>query len=60
MDYTEKDGVYFFVVVVSYSKWPEVFATASTTASKTIEMLTRLFASYGLPRRWYQTITPSS
>ena len=49
MDYAEKDGVYFFVVVDAHSKWPEVFATASTTAAKTIEMLTRLFASYGLP-----------
>ena len=49
MDYAEKDGVYFFVVVDAHSKWPEVFSTSSTTTYKTIEMLSHLFAAYGLP-----------
>ena len=49
MDYAEKDGVYFFVVVNAHSKWPEVFSTSSTTTHKTIEMLSHLFAAYGLP-----------
>ncbi|XP_044169686.1 uncharacterized protein LOC122953784 [Acropora millepora] len=49
MDYAEKDGVYFFVVVDAQSNWPEVFSTSSTTTHKTIEMLSHLFAAYGLP-----------
>ena len=51
MDYAEKDGVYFFVVVDAHSKWPEVFSTSSTTTYmyKTIEMLSHLFAACGLP-----------
>ena len=46
MDYAEKDGVYFFVVVDAHS---EFFATSSTTIHKTIKMLSQLFAAYGLP-----------
>ena len=49
MDYAEKDGVYVFVVVEAHLKWPEVFSTSSTTTYKTIEMLSHLFAAYGLP-----------
>ena len=49
MDFVEKDGVYFVVVVDALSKWPEVFCTSSTTTHKTIEMLSHLFAAYGLP-----------
>ena len=49
MDYAEKDGVYFLVVVDAHSKWPEVFSTSSTTIHKTIEMLSHLFGDYGLP-----------
>ncbi|XP_048578018.1 uncharacterized protein K02A2.6-like [Nematostella vectensis] len=49
MDYAVKDGVNFFVVVDAHSKWPEIIATSSTTAPKTIEMLAGLFASHGLP-----------
>ena len=49
MDFVEKDGVYFVVVVDALSKWPEVFCTPSTTTHKTIEMLSHLFAAYGLP-----------
>ena len=49
MDYAEKDGVNFFVVVDAHSKWPEVFSTSSTTTHKTFEMLSHLFAVYDLP-----------
>ena len=48
MDYAEKDDVFFFVMVEAHSKWPEVFSTSSTTTHKTIEMLSHLFAAYGL------------
>ena len=49
MDNAEKDVVYFLVMVDTHSKWPEVFSTSSTTAHKTIEMLSHLSAAYGLP-----------
>ena len=50
IDFAEKDGVYFFVVVGAHSKWPEVFSTSSTTPYKTIEMFSHIFAAYGLHR----------
>ncbi|XP_055585260.1 uncharacterized protein K02A2.6-like [Uranotaenia lowii] len=43
------DGVYFFVAVDSSSKWPEVIATKSTTASSTIKLLKQMFATFGIP-----------
>ncbi|KAK3739921.1 hypothetical protein QZH41_004932 [Actinostola sp. cb2023] len=49
VDYAEFEGVYYLVVVDAHSKWPEVFATSSTTATKTIDLLSVLFAAYGLP-----------
>uniref|UniRef100_A0A182PKA5 Integrase catalytic domain-containing protein n=1 Tax=Anopheles epiroticus TaxID=199890 RepID=A0A182PKA5_9DIPT len=40
MDYAGPvDGVYFFVVVDPYTKWPEVHATKSTTTSNTTNNL---------------------
>ncbi|XP_062537789.1 uncharacterized protein K02A2.6-like [Armigeres subalbatus] len=43
------DGVYFLVVVDPFSKWPEVFATRTTTASTTTRLLYELFATFGIP-----------
>ncbi|KAK3744267.1 hypothetical protein QZH41_019938, partial [Actinostola sp. cb2023] len=37
------------MVLYAHSKWPEVFATSSTTATITIDLLSVLFAAYGLP-----------
>ncbi|XP_062387122.1 uncharacterized protein K02A2.6-like [Sardina pilchardus] len=42
-------GHMFMVVVDAHSKWPEVHLMSSTTASKTIQVLRRLFSRYGLP-----------
>lgn len=33
----------------AYSRWPEAIKLASTTATKTIEVMRNLFASYRLP-----------
>ena len=49
IDYAEKKGRYYLIVVDSYSKWLEVFSMNSMTAGKTIERLRSLFARYGLP-----------
>jgi transposase InsO family protein len=39
----------FLITVDSYSGWPEVYVTSSTTSSKTIEMLDSMFSRYGNP-----------
>ena len=49
IDYAEKKGRYYLIVVDSYSKWLEVFSMNSMTARKTIERLRSLFARYRLP-----------
>ena len=40
---------HFMVIIDTHSKWPEVFEMTSTTASKTIDVLRSVFATYGLP-----------
>lgn len=42
------NGDYFFVIVDAFSKWPEIFKMASTTASKTINSLQEAFSRQGL------------
>ena len=37
------------MLVDSHLKWVEVFETTSTATQKTVEILRRLFAAYGLP-----------
>lgn len=37
------------MVVDAHSKWPEVFCTQSTTASRTVDFLRITFARFGLP-----------
>jgi hypothetical protein len=49
VDYAEKDGFNFLVVIDSYSKWPEIFRMNSTTTTATIAVLRQLFSRYGLP-----------
>ena len=48
INFAEKDGVNYLIVVDSHTKWLEIVPTRSTTASKTIDVLGRLFASRGL------------
>ncbi|XP_055590022.1 uncharacterized protein K02A2.6-like [Uranotaenia lowii] len=43
------DGMYYLVIVDSYSKWPEIFQTRSTTAAVTIRFLLETFARFGIP-----------
>lgn len=43
------DGTYFLVVVDPFSKWPEVFATRTTTAKTTTRLLSESFTTFGIP-----------
>lgn len=43
------DGLYYLVAVDSFSKWPEIFATRSTTSAATIRFLFEMFARFGIP-----------
>ncbi len=50
IDFAEKDGQNYLVVIDSHSKWMEVIHMAtSTTAQRTIDALRTLFAAYGFP-----------
>ena len=42
-------GSMFLVSVDAHSKWPEVFVLKETTATKSIEILSVIFARFGLP-----------
>ncbi|XP_062711283.1 uncharacterized protein K02A2.6-like [Aedes albopictus] len=42
------DGMSYLVIVDSFSKWPEIFQTRSTTASSTIGILRETFARFGV------------
>ena len=44
-------GTMFLIVVDVHSKWPEVIPMTTTTASRTIEELRKLFATHGLPEQ---------
>lgn len=44
-------GKMFFLAIDAHSKWGEVWEMAGTTSAKTIEVLRRLFAAYGLPQQ---------
>ena len=44
-------GKMFLLAIDAHSKWgAEVWEMASTTSLKTIEVLCRLFAAYGIPQ----------
>ena len=49
IDFAEKEGRYFLVLIDSHSKWLEIFDMTTTTSSKTIEVLGTLFAAQGFP-----------
>ena len=52
-------GTYFFVLVDSLTKWPEVFKCKAPTTKTTINMLQELFARFGLPETTeYDNSTP--
>lgn len=42
-------GMQFLIAIDAHTKWPEVFALKSITTEKTIEVLSSLFARFGLP-----------
>ncbi|XP_049301295.1 uncharacterized protein K02A2.6-like [Anopheles funestus] len=43
------DGYSFLIAVDSFSKWPEIIRTASTTSTATVRILRSLFSRYGNP-----------
>ena len=43
------EGSMFLVAVDACSKWPEIHPMSSTTVTKTIEVLRKMFSAYGLP-----------
>ena len=49
IDYAEKEGKNFLIVVDAYSKWPEIYHMTSTTATATIRVMREIFARNGLP-----------
>jgi hypothetical protein len=49
IDYAQKGGQDFLILVDSHSKWLEVEHMKSTTSQATIRILRKLFASYGFP-----------
>lgn len=49
IDYASTKNTNFLVVVDGFSKWPEIVRTSSTTSSKTINILSSIFARFGAP-----------
>nr|XP_040226826.2 uncharacterized protein K02A2.6-like [Anopheles coluzzii] len=43
------NGEWYLVIVDSFSKWPEVIPTSSTTTTATISILRNIFARFGNP-----------
>ena len=41
----------YLLVIDAHSKWPEIIEMKSTTATKTIDEMRKLFASHGLPEQ---------
>ena len=50
IDYCQFDSRDWLVIVDSFTKWVEVYKMNSTTSEKTIEVLRRLFATFGIPQ----------
>ena len=51
IDFAEKDGLNFLLVVDAHSKWPEIRLMTSTTTEATIRELRDIFARFGLPNQ---------
>lgn len=50
IDYAGPMDDYFFLVIVdAYSKWPEIFATKTSTAVATIKFIEETFSRFGIP-----------
>ena len=49
INYAEKYGFNFLVIVDSHSKWMEVFLMSSTTSARTMTALRSVFAHFSLP-----------
>ena len=49
IDYAELKGQHMLILVDSHSKWVEVYPMKTTTTTKTLDILRRLFSSYGIP-----------
>ena len=49
VDFAQKGKDMFLVVIDSHSKWIDAIPMTTTTANATIEVLRRLFSSYGIP-----------
>ena len=49
LDFAEKGGQQFLLVVDSHSKWLEVFLMADIKTTRTVEALRSIFARYGVP-----------
>lgn len=41
---------HFLIIVDSFSKWPEIIKTSTTTTAKTISILSSVFARFGAPK----------
>lgn len=41
----------YLLIVDAHSKWPEIWEMKSTSAARTVEVLTHLFSLYGLPEQ---------
>ncbi|XP_038055971.1 uncharacterized protein K02A2.6-like [Patiria miniata] len=54
IDFAQKNGHDFLIVIDAYAKWPEIFHMSSTTANATITVLQDLFSRYGIP---YQLVS---
>ncbi|KXJ26285.1 Uncharacterized protein K02A2.6 [Exaiptasia diaphana] len=51
VDFAEKGGVMFLILIDAHSKWIEVTPMSSTTAERTIDVLRSCFGRYGLPEQ---------
>ena len=49
VDFASHRGKCYLVLVDAFSKWPEIEEMSCTTAAKTIETLTKIFATHGFP-----------
>ena len=43
------NGIYYLIVVDSYSKWPEIIKCKKATSKSTIDFLHEIFARFGIP-----------
>ena len=51
-DFAELEGQHYLIMINAYSKWLEVHEMGtSTTASRTIEVMRRVFTFHGIPRQ---------